>query len=460
MTMLESTNQPAGWCLPGEDTAGTCLVGLTALYGVAIIRLMAKRDQDSRDELSRRLRRLGLVRGKRALSTPSPRRRVAIESLVDGIFHETPHGRCFVARSDFTVDHPQGDLPLGSFLDISPDVLATIGGEPALQSVDLTKAVFLDTETTGLSGGTGTMAFVVGLGFFEKDGFQLHQVFMRDPGDEPSMVHLLEELLAQFTALVTFNGRAFDVPILETRFTLSRRRSPLSGMPHLDLLPPARRMWRLSLPSCALGVLEQEVLGIRRDQADVPSGEIPQIYRDYLRTGDARDVSRILYHNQVDILSLVVLAARLGRIFESPWDEPDLSGTEYYSLARWHDRLGGEVEPTLRIALSKGVPTDLRPRVLHDLAALLKRKGRRGEALEWWQQLALESELEIDALVELAKTFEWHLANLPLAVGWTQVALKRTGLWRAGPRRAQALAELEHRLKRLQRKQEGDTNAE
>ena len=424
------------------------------------MRLMAKRDQDPRDDLSLRLRRLGLVRGRKALSTPSPRRRVAIESLVDGIFHETTHGRCFVARSDFAAEHCQGDLSLGSFLGLSPDVLAAIGGEPALQSMDLRRTVFLDTETTGLSGGTGTMAFVVGLGFFEDDCFQLHQAFMRDPGDEPAMINLLEELLARFTALVTFNGRAFDVPILETRFTLSRRRSPLTRMPHLDLLPPSRRMWRLSLPSCALGVLEQEVLGIRRDQADVPGGEIPQIYRDYLRTGDARDVSRILYHNQVDILSLVVLAARLGEIFESPWGQSGLSGTEYYSLARWYDKLGSEAEPTMRAALSTGVPGDLRPRVLHDLALLLKQKGRRGEALEWWQQLALESASDIAAPVELAKTFEWHMPNLTLAVGWTQVALKRARLWHTGPRRAQALAELDHRLGRLQRKQKVDSAAD
>jgi len=411
---------------------------------------MARDDLERRDELRRRLRRLGLVRGVGALP-PSSRRRVAIEDLVEGCFHETPRGRCFVVETVLPADHHHGDLPLRSFLDLAPSVLAALGGEPGLAGADLRRVVFLDTETTGLSGGAGTMAFLVGLGFFEGDRFRLLQAFLRDPGDEPAMVHLLEGLLSGFGALVTFNGRGFDVPVLETRFVLARRPFPLATIPHLDLLPPSRRLWRLSLGSCALGRLERHVLGVVRDQVDIPSGVVPRVYRDYLRTGDAREVVRVLYHNRVDVLSMVVLAARLGLAFSAPW-EAGLGGVELYALARWYREVGGEAERALRAALARGLPLGLRQRCLRDLALLLKREGRRAEAVEWWQQLAVEDPGGVLAPVELAKTFEWHIARPILAAAWTEVALARAGRWPEGPRKARVVEGLKHRLRRVRGK--------
>lgn len=413
---------------------------------------MTGQDLERRHDLRRRLRRLGLVRGVKNLLTPSPRRRVAIESLIEGHFHQTSHGHCFVTTATFPANHHHGDLPLSDFLALSPQVTATIGNDPALAATDLRQAVFLDTETTGLSGGTGTMAFLVGLGFFEEERFHLLQVFLRDPGDEPAMIHLLADLLPQFAALVTFNGRGFDVPILETRFILARQPFPLTTTPHLDLLGPARRLWRMRLPSCSLGTLEQEVLGVQRDQADVASGVIPYIYRDYLRTGDAREIVRILYHNRVDVLSLVTLAVRLSRAFAAPWKDPTLTSADFYALARWYREAGGEAERALRTALAASLPHDLRQRALRELALLLKRERRRGEAVEWWQQLAAESPADVLAAVELAKTFEWHISRLALAAGWTRLALARVERWPAGAQREQARGEIRHRLKRLRRK--------
>ncbi|MGD1996773.1 MAG: ribonuclease H-like domain-containing protein [Anaerolineae bacterium] len=415
---------------------------------------MPTRDLGWRDDLRRRLLRLGMVRGERALSSPSSRPRVAIENIVDGSFHETPHGRCFVASGSFPADHLHGDLALGNFLNLSSDAVATVGDEAGLAEADLRQSLFLDTETTGLSGGTGTMAFVVGMGFFEKDRFRLLQTFLRDPGDEPAMIHLLAELLPRFEALVSFNGRGFDLPILETRFILARRRFPLVETPHMDLLPPSRRLWRSLLPSCALGTLEREVLGVVRDQADVPGGVIPYIYRDYLRTGDAREISRVLYHNQVDILSMVTLAARLVQTFASPWSRQELTGAELYCLARWYRQSGGEQERALLEALGGDLSHDLRLRALRDLALFLKRQDRRAEAIGWWQQLAIEDPAGIRAPVELAKTFEWHIRRLMLASAWTQLALERAEEWPAGQRRERALARLRHRLERLRGKLE------
>ncbi len=306
------------------------------------------------------------------------------------------------------------------------------------------------------------MAFVIGLGFFAEGGFRLCQYFLRDPGDELAMVEALAERLPEFEALVSFNGRAFDVPILENRFILARAPPPTAGMPHLDLLHPARRLWHYHLPSCALGTLEREVLSVTREQDDVPGGVIPYLYRDYLRTGDAREMKRVLYHNAVDILSLVTLATRLCRAFANPWADGMLSGAEFYGLGRWYEAEGrlAKAERAYRAALrlhpgqALGVhlAPDLYAKALRALAYSLKQADRRHEAFGYWQQLALETRDDVLAHVELAKYFEWHVGNLALAADWTRAALAQVENWPTGIRRDAALAELHHRLARLERR--------
>jgi len=421
-------------------------------------------------DLRRRLRELGVVKGVRELATLSPRRRVAIEDLVPGRFHTTSHGQCFIVETTYPLDHLHGDLSLSAFLDLSPEITAQIAQDGALTSVDLQRVCFLDTETTGLSGGAGTMVFIVGLGFFADDGFHMRQYFLRDPGDEPALVESLAEFLPEFKALASFNGRTFDVPILENRFILARIPPPTAGMPHLDLLHPARRLWRYRLSSCALGTLEREVLGILREQDDVPGGLIPYLYRDYLRTGDAREMKRVLYHNVVDVLSLVTLATRLCRTFANPWTEIGLSGAEFFGLGRWYTTEGqlAEAERAYRAALrlfdkaqsercpgqplEAGLAPNLRKKTLIALGYILKRANRRAEALAYWQQLALETADDVLAHVELAKYFEWHVEDLSLAAGWTRAALAQVEHWPAGEHRAVILAGLRHRLARLERK--------
>ena len=411
------------------------------------------------------------MRGVHELATLPSRRRVAIEDLVKGRFITTSHGRCFIAEEAHPLDHFHGDLPLYKFLDLSTEVLAQIAQDDALAHIDLRRVCFLDTETTGLSGGAGTMAFVVGLGFFADaaDVFCVHQYFLRDPGDEPAMIEGLAELLSEFETLVSFNGRAFDVPIIENRFILARIPPPTADLPHLDLLQPARRLWRYRLPSCRLGVIEQKVLGVLREQDDVPSGVIPLLYRDYLRTGDAREMQRVLYHNAIDILSLVTLAIQLSQTFANPWKEADyaadgrLSGAEFYGLGRWYAKENQleETERAYRAALAQtDLPSDLRKKTLCDLAYFLKRANRKGEAFTYWQQLALEETDDTLAHVELAKYFEWDVKNLALAIGWTRAALGLVERWPAGLRRDDEITELYHRLGRLESKLSQEPRAE
>jgi uncharacterized protein YprB with RNaseH-like and TPR domain len=418
-----------------------------------------------RDDLRRRLRELGVVRGVRELAAQQRRRAVAIEDIVRGQFHTTFRGQCFVAEESYALDHRHGDLRLSAFLDLSPKVVARVEQDESLVELDLRRVCFLDTETTGLSAGTGTMAFIVGFGFFADDGFEVRQYFLRDPGDEPAMVEALLDRLPTFEGLVSFNGRAFDVPIIENRFILARMVPPTRDMLHVDLLHPARRLWRYALSSCALTSLESEVLGVRRQQADVPSGLIPYLYRDYLRTGDARDMKRVLYHNKIDILSMVTLAVRLCRAFADPWNveqagqRRELSAGELYALGRWYTDEGRieEAERAYRAALRLHPEGDavLRGRTLRELALLLKRDARRDEAFAFWQQLALESAGDaggVLAHVELAKYFEWTVGNLAQGAAWTRAALRQVEAATPGTYRDARLADLRHRLSRLERK--------
>lgn len=402
-------------------------------------------------ELLERLRRLGMVRGVRSLP-PSPRRQVALESVLPGTFYETPSGRCWVVRTEYPVESLHGRWPLGAFLALPAGALAAIGGDPALAAVPLFQALFLDTETTGLSGGTGTIAFLVGVGFFEGDRFVVLQPFLRDPGDEPAMIQFLADHLPRFRWLVTFNGRRFDLPILQNRFVLARRPFPLDELPHLDLLNPARRLWRDRLVSCALTALEREVLGVVRDQADIPSEVIPAVYRDYLLTGDGRELPRIFYHNRIDVLSMVVLTARLVQVFAEPEGEADLSGEELGALARWYDEAGRDPEGLLRAALRRTTAGERRARWLADLSRLCKRQGQWGRSVEWWQQLVLEGPNPIEAAVELAKVYEWHLARPALALEWARWALRQAEELPPGSHREHLIQELCHRIDRLERR--------
>ncbi|MCJ7739086.1 MAG: ribonuclease H-like domain-containing protein [Anaerolineae bacterium] len=390
----------------------------------------------------------------RELAAQPTKPRLAIEDLADGRFCTTAHGRCFAAETSYALDHVHGDLPLNTCLTLDPDVIAQIAGDDTLRNSTLGHTCFIDTETTGLSTGTGTMAFVVGIGFFTHESFVVRQYFLRDPGDEPAMVETLADDLSRFEALVSFNGRTFDIPIIENRFILARIPPRISQIPHLDLLHPARRLWRYSLTSCSLGTLERESLGIVREQADVPGGVIPLLYRDFLRTGDAREMKRVLYHNEIDILSLVTLTVHLARAYADPWTDTTLSGAEFFGLARWYaaERRLDDAERAYTTALEHKLSPELREKTLGRLALLLKQADRRDEAFAYWQQLASESSSSTEGHIEMAKHLEWHTANLPLAAEWTRTALSQASNWPQGMLRDLEIETLEHRLRRLERK--------
>lgn len=403
-------------------------------------------------DLRRQLNRLGVVPGSQFRPKSPAHPKAAIEALVPGQVCQTLAGPCFQVTHQYMLDTQHGSFRLADWLDQDLASLSLIGGSEVFSLTDIRHFVFLDVETTGLGIG-GSLAFLVGAGFFNTNGqFEIRQWFLRDPAEEQAMLEVLLETLQSAAGLVTFNGRNFDVPILASRCILARRPARLNSLPNLDLLPPARRLWRRRLPSCALKALEADVLGVRRSHADVPGYLIPTLYQDYLRTGDAHEMVRVLYHNEMDILSMVVLGAVIRRAVKQPAD-PSLPVDDRISLARWYlsQQMYNHCEAAYRSVLDEADDLQTRYEALYGLANLLKSLGRRHEAVPLWIDLA---DLKVDTFAheELAKHYEWHVVDLSLALFWTEAGIALAETWRPSLRRTQTLSALYHRRQRLKSK--------
>lgn len=412
---------------------------------------------NDREELRRRLNRLGRHKpsGRRTRrATPRPTEAVDLP----GEEIETPAGKTVRIEQTYPIDHQHGHRRLDELSDFHSAFAARVAQDPMLEGVNLHDLVFLDTETTGLVGGAGTIAFLIGLGVFTDQGFELRQYFLRDPGEEMSMLLALERDLSERAAFVTFNGRTFDVPLLEMRYSIGARKQwPLSSWPHFDLLYASRRLWRRTLPDCRLSTIEIQVLDVERTDEDVPGALIPGMYLDYLRSGDAGEMRKVIYHNAVDILSLVGLTAEILQRHDEG-EVPALAPGEALGLARWHQGAGRRdlAQQAYRTALLAD-DVELKVEALRHYTLQLKRDDRRDEAVEGWERWHELAPEDPRPCIELAMYYEWHRRDYVSAEGWAQEALACLTHWPKGWRRDRMWEELEHRIRRLAGKLEQDS---
>jgi len=377
---------------------------------------------------------------------------VNLDSLVRGELVAGDERACFVTETWRDGDQLHGPHAFSRVGDLSAERLAFICRDPELAYVDLSGAVFLDTETTGLSLGAGTYVFLVGAGYVDGGSFKVRQFFLRSPGEEAGFLAMLDEFLRRFRVLVTFNGKAFDWPLLENRFVLSRRfrQAPLLDPPHIDLLHPARRVWKRRLPSCALTSLEGSILGIERTEDDVPGWMIPSLYFAYLRTGDATALQRVFYHNLHDILSLAALAVHLDRVIADPMAGHIQHASDFLCLARHYDQAGDAERAIacLEAALRHAPPPEDRRDALIRLAMIHKRERRWDVVHPLWDRLLDEGrQAALFALVERAKYFEHVERSYMEALDDVQQALQLAEL--VGPDVDVDVRDLEHRRGRL-----------
>ncbi len=350
--------------------------------------------------------------------------RYFVEEMLSGEIVETPHGQHFETERLWERHRRHGSVEISDLAELPGDLLAPLSGG-AIEQAHPTRWAFLDTETTGLAGGTGTCAFLIGVGAIEPAGFRLRQFFMRDYGEEASLLWRLSEHLSRFDVLITYNGKAYDQPLLETRFRLARARHPFDRLEHLDLLFGARRLWKLRLESCRLVELENRILGVERE-GDLPGEMIPYVYFEYLRTKQAFRLVPIFHHNAIDILSLACLTAIVPSAFRSV-GEMLRHGADLIGLARWllANEREEEALALFRRAVGLGLPDHLLFQTLWDIAAMERRLGRKDAALAALAELAeSRNPFRVRALEALAKHYEHRERNYAMALEMTRSALE------------------------------------
>jgi len=404
--------------------------------------------------LSDKLKALGVTTGTEGLRQPDKETEgiFPIDKVVDGHFIPTLRGETYSASCLYPMDHNQGNVPI-LFSD-ELDMLALWAGNEELKSKKPDDFVFLDTETSGLSGGTGTYAFMVGAGRFENDGFHLEQFFMRDPGEEPALLEALTNFLAPTSVLVTYNGKSFDTPLLQTRYRLHHMPVPFKEMIHLDLLHLARRLWRDRLPSRTLKYIEENVLGLPRTDEEVPGYEIPYLYFDYLRSRDARPLASVFYHNNMDIVSLASMLNHMNHMLAQPLEKEIEHGLDRIALAKLYEDLGRwDLAASLyERGLQEALPELDFNQALKRLSILQRRRGDMESAVELWKKAAQEG--HIYAHIEIAKHHDHRLRDPETALQWTLSARQIVEQDAEMPEymRRHWLEEVDHRLQRLVRK--------
>ncbi len=313
-------------------------------------------------------------------------------------------------ENPFALGTRYGDVSIAQGLEIPGKALAFLSHEIGFEALTLDSALFLDLETTGLAGGTGTLPFLVGMGYYRDGKFKVAQYFLGEMADEDAMVRDLSRFIRDmdFKSVVTYNGKAFDLPLLETRFAMHRERFPLADLPHLDFLFAARQLWKHQYESCRLFHLAREIVRAERDE-DIPGAEIPLRYFQYIRTGDESLIEPILYHNQEDILSLlgVVIAGALllGR-GQRPDAGEEMDPLDLVGVGRLYES-AGDMERSAELfeqALKRNLSGELSVRVHKKLSSHLKRNKDWEKAVVLWKDLSRQDQL--DAFRELAMYYE------------------------------------------------------
>jgi uncharacterized protein YprB with RNaseH-like and TPR domain len=382
-------------------------------------------------------------------AAPGPHLRwVPDEGLPSGTVVDTELGSFLSVSCAYPMDHAHGRVRLDRVSSRELSVLLDLAGCEYRVS-DPERIVFLDTETTGVHGGVGICPFMIGLGFFDGDGFEVVQYFIRDFDEEPSMLLALGDLLQRFELIVTYNGRAFDLPLVENRCVISRLERPFEHMKHLDLLFMARRLWRAGHGSCKLTALEERLLRFARGP-DIPGFRIPQAYFNYVQYGNAGELRAIFSHNVFDILSLCALtifAADHVTTEPAPLDEP----LDAYSLGRLFDR-SRDPEKSIHcyeLALRSPLPPGYRKRALERLSILYRREGDYGRSLERCLEIIAGSDFSLVAYEGASICHERHGGDLGKAFRILEEGIERIR-GSSGMERRQA--RLETRRDRLSRR--------
>jgi hypothetical protein len=331
-------------------------------------------------------------------------------SALPFVREERKSGPLFRRHQTLPPSHHVGRMPVDAAASSRAELLGLLALDPRVSSADPKRALYFDTETTGLGGGAGVLAFLIGLAWFDEE-LRLHseQFLLRSPGDELPLLEALAERVEAADLLVSYNGKAFDLPLLNGRMVMNRRPT-LPTRAHLDLLHVARRLHKSRLGACRLSSLESDVLGFVRGP-DIAGGDIPPRYAHYLRTGDDSALEQVIEHNAWDVVSMAALVGLYGEPFDL-LHERDLLG-----LARTFQRARAfeEADRAATTALERGAGAEAR-RARGEIA---KARGDRAQALAHFEAFAAQVD-DPQVRLELAKLYEHHVRAPMSALGWVE----------------------------------------
>jgi uncharacterized protein YprB with RNaseH-like and TPR domain len=417
----------------------------------------------------RNLERFNLPR--EAKNSSLTRQDQAVGSL-DGVVSQNGYGKFVLVEKKFDLSHRHGKVSLASCLEHKGNALAQLcfskSSVPKTSFSSspfvLKDTVFIDCETTGLAGGVGTYAFLVGMGYFLDQKFLIKQYFMRDFDEEKAVLFAVSQELSNFKFMASYNGKCYDLPLLENRSIVNRIDFDSSLWTHLDLLFPSRRLWKRRIQDCSLASVEQRILNVERE-IDIPSFLIPQIYFDYLRSGSVEQLIPVFHHNIYDILSLVSLSVLIDQSIQDFHVAGVEDPIDLYSLGRLHFSLGNFSDSIMCFehALSKDMPTDLKTQnwwwqqaIYINLAYAYKRTGNIKQAVQIWHHLLKEeSPFNFYVYQELAKYYEHKEKDYPqamLIVDRATECINMNSCFSSKFNYQKALESLKYRKSRLERK--------
>jgi uncharacterized protein YprB with RNaseH-like and TPR domain len=397
-----------------------------------------------KDKLSRFSRQINSPNKADFAEQEYDRYKLAQKSL-GGQICELSAGTFLELAANFDAGYRHGEFSLGDVIESGNPKTAHFYKNGDHDTIDVRKLLFFDMETTGL-GGSGTVPFLIGFGSLVDGQFQVRQYFLPDYPDEAAMLEAVREEIDRDTIIVSYNGKAFDMPILTDRLILHRVEYHLEFADHIDLLHAARRMFRRRLQSCTLGNIERNVLSFYRYD-DIPGELVPAVYFNWLNTMETRELVRVIEHNLNDIVSLYFLMHHISAAQENP-AERVLEAEDIYSLARIfesrkeHDRVHLMIEDCLDTVMRSN-----RLDILFMQALACKRIGHFERAVEIWLNIVQSSGPEtFGAMVELAKYYEHRVRDYGRAL---EISRQAESLCPATP---YLRADLNKRIERLKRK--------
>jgi len=403
--------------------------------------------------LSDKLRSLGVQIGADNVEAPSKSRSFpSLTEIIGGKWEQTTSGDCFIVKSKIPSGAKQGKITLTS--EINTSVIENHPGLSDLSSVPIEKYLFIDTETTGLSGGVGSYVFLIGAAKFDKNNIVFSQFFLEDPSKESAQLAAFDQFSSAAEVIISYNGKSFDLPRLHTRYKFHGWPIPFTNIYHIDLLHIVRRIWKDHFTSCSLGDIEHHLLGVTRSALDVPGWQVSSLFFEYLQSGDPSPLKSVFYHNEVDVISLIALLIYIADRISNPTIPSPLPKEDQISIGLYLLQLKQfqSALATLTSAInSQNITDNQKDLGMYHIAQIYKRNQDYSNAVTYWKKSATSGNL-IFPYIELAMYYEHKENDYSEAIHWTLSAIEQVTSNSNLSNIDGTLVALNHRLDRLKRK--------